>query len=154
MLIKLFIIYLLQLGSIEKVQSPTSDVDTREMLIKLFIIYLLQLGSLEKVQSPTSDVDTREMLIKLFIIYLLQLGSIEKVQSPTSDIDTREMLIKNHFSTRINELTLQLQTSDSKTVSFHAEVVDFIFAPALSQILSCQQRVTVMSCLFTKFLGT
>ena len=56
------------------------------------------------------------------VYYLLQLGSIEKVQSPTSDVDTREMLIKNHFSTRINELTLQLQTSDSKTVSFHAEV--------------------------------
>lgn len=50
------------------------------------------------------------------------LGKIDTVQSPTKDIDSREVLIKNHFSTRINELTLQLQTADSKTVSFHAEV--------------------------------
>ncbi|KAL4238560.1 hypothetical protein ACF0H5_003267 [Mactra antiquata] len=40
----------------------------------------------------------------------------------TSGVDTRETLIKNHFSTRINEMTQQLQLSDSKCVSFHAEV--------------------------------
>ncbi|OPL32802.1 hypothetical protein AM593_03471, partial [Mytilus galloprovincialis] len=31
-------------------------------------------------------------------------------------------LIKNHFTHRINELTLQLQEADSKSVSFHSEV--------------------------------
>ncbi|XP_053375955.1 protein phosphatase 1 regulatory subunit 21-like isoform X1 [Mercenaria mercenaria] len=50
------------------------------------------------------------------------LGKVEMSTKPTGVVDTREMLIKNHFSTRINELTQQLQLSDSKCVSFHAEV--------------------------------
>ncbi|PVD26203.1 hypothetical protein C0Q70_13872 [Pomacea canaliculata] len=51
------------------------------------------------------------------------VGSLE-VQRDTGagDADTREQLIKNHFTQRINDLTLQLQLADSKAVAFHAEV--------------------------------
>ncbi|XP_075719309.1 protein phosphatase 1 regulatory subunit 21 [Rhinoderma darwinii] len=38
-----------------------------------------------------------------------------------SDHDSREGLIKNHYMTRIAELTTQLQLADSKSVHFHAE---------------------------------
>ncbi|XP_064599865.1 protein phosphatase 1 regulatory subunit 21-like [Liolophura sinensis] len=49
------------------------------------------------------------------------LGKLE-VTPGGSDTDTREQLIKNHFSGRVNELTSQLQTADSKAVNFLAEV--------------------------------
>ncbi len=42
--------------------------------------------------------------------------------SAASDIDSREQLIKDHYAKRINEITLQLQLADSKSVNFHAEV--------------------------------
>ncbi|KAM9317184.1 protein phosphatase 1 regulatory subunit 21 [Gastrophryne carolinensis] len=43
-------------------------------------------------------------------------------QSPQAlDHDSREVLIKNHYMTRIAELTTQLQLADSKAVHFHAE---------------------------------
>ncbi|XP_076100562.1 protein phosphatase 1 regulatory subunit 21-like [Mytilus galloprovincialis] len=51
-----------------------------------------------------------------------QIGKLEAKSSPGTDADTRESLIKNHFTHRINELTLQLQEADSKSVSFHSEV--------------------------------
>ncbi|XP_063418606.1 protein phosphatase 1 regulatory subunit 21-like [Mytilus trossulus] len=51
-----------------------------------------------------------------------QIGKLEAISSPGTDADTRESLIKNHFTHRINELTLQLQEADSKSVSFHSEV--------------------------------
>lgn len=37
------------------------------------------------------------------------------------DQDSREVLIKNHYMTRIADLTTQLQLADSKSVHFHAE---------------------------------
>ncbi|XP_041351429.1 protein phosphatase 1 regulatory subunit 21-like [Gigantopelta aegis] len=49
------------------------------------------------------------------------LGSVT-CQSESSDIDSREELIKNHYTSRISELSLQLQALDSKCVNFHAEV--------------------------------
>ena len=39
-----------------------------------------------------------------------------------TDGDLREQIIKDHFSQRIAELTMQLQTADSKALHFHAEV--------------------------------
>lgn len=51
-----------------------------------------------------------------------QLGKLE-VTPGGSDTDTREQLIKNHFAGRVNELTSQLQTADSKAVNFLAEVL-------------------------------
>ncbi|ESO98001.1 hypothetical protein LOTGIDRAFT_201851 [Lottia gigantea] len=39
-----------------------------------------------------------------------------------SDVGTREELIKSHYTSRLNQLTLQLQHTDSKCVSFHSEV--------------------------------
>ncbi|XP_052106743.1 protein phosphatase 1 regulatory subunit 21-like [Mytilus californianus] len=51
-----------------------------------------------------------------------QIGKLEAISSPGTDAETRESLIKNHFTNRINELTLQLQDADSKSVSFHSEV--------------------------------
>jgi len=47
---------------------------------------------------------------------------LESTASPGTDVETRESLIKNHFTNRINELTLQLQEADCKSVSFHSEV--------------------------------
>ena len=38
------------------------------------------------------------------------------------DEESREQLIKDHYMTRVGELTTQLQVSDSKAVHFHAEV--------------------------------
>ena len=54
---------------------------------------------------------------------LLQLGQVEvQRDSGSGDAETREQLIKNHFTQRINDMTLQLQLADSKAVNFHAEV--------------------------------
>nr|KAG5691615.1 hypothetical protein BaRGS_023786 [Batillaria attramentaria] len=51
------------------------------------------------------------------------LGHLEMQKNAgAGDAETREQLIKNHFTQRINDLTLQLQTADSKGVNFHAEV--------------------------------
>ncbi|KAH3853404.1 protein phosphatase 1 regulatory subunit 21-like [Dreissena polymorpha] len=50
------------------------------------------------------------------------LGKLDASTKTTAGVDSRELLIKNHFTTRINELTQQIQLSDSKCVSFHAEV--------------------------------
>ncbi|XP_077341730.1 protein phosphatase 1 regulatory subunit 21 [Lithobates pipiens] len=44
-------------------------------------------------------------------------AEIQQVQ----DQDSREALIKNHYMTRIADLTTQLQLADSKSVHFHAE---------------------------------
>ncbi|KAL5009078.1 hypothetical protein ScPMuIL_014659 [Solemya velum] len=52
----------------------------------------------------------------------LLLGKLEAVSVETKDSDTREQLIKKHFTHRINEVTLQLQQADSKSVNFHSEV--------------------------------
>ncbi|NXK84264.1 PPR21 phosphatase, partial [Amazona guildingii] len=41
--------------------------------------------------------------------------------SLTPDVESREDLIKNHYMTRIAELTSHLQLADSKSVHFHAE---------------------------------
>ena len=53
----------------------------------------------------------------------VQLGQLEvQRDAGARDADTREQLIKNHFTQRINDMTLQLQLADSKAVNFHAEV--------------------------------
>ncbi|XP_063774764.1 protein phosphatase 1 regulatory subunit 21 [Pseudophryne corroboree] len=46
-------------------------------------------------------------------------ASNDHLQVP--DYDSREGLIKNHYMTRIADLTTQLQLADSKSVHFHAE---------------------------------
>ena len=51
---------------------------------------------------------------------LLQLGSVTHVQS-SSEEATRESLLKAHLNKRIEELTLQFQQADSRSVSYHAE---------------------------------
>ena len=63
-----------------------------------------------------------------------QVGQLEvQKDAGAGDAETREQLIKNHFTQRINEMTLQIQQADSKAVSFHAEVrnichlVDFCY---------------------------
>ena len=61
---------------------------------------------------------------------LLQLGQVEvQRDSGSGDAETREQLIKNHFTQRINDMTLQLQLADSKAVNFHAEVSLFLLPP-------------------------
>lgn len=52
------------------------------------------------------------------LIGMLSMSS-DNLQVP--DHDSREGLIKNHYMTRIAELTTQLQLADSKSVHFHAE---------------------------------
>ena len=66
---------------------------------------------------------------------MLQLGRLETTADVMAKVDTRELLIKNHFSTRINELTHQLQTADSKCVGFHAEVSDDFLYLSVSVII-------------------
>lgn len=58
--------------------------------------------------------------MKLIVIF--KIGKLDSVVTPGADAETRESLIKNHFTNRVNELTLQLQEADSKAVSFHSEV--------------------------------
>ncbi|KAJ8308525.1 hypothetical protein KUTeg_013399 [Tegillarca granosa] len=50
------------------------------------------------------------------------LGTLEHTVGGSTNRDTREVLIKNHFTNRINELTLEKQVAESKAVSFHSEV--------------------------------
>ncbi|KAG7275643.1 hypothetical protein CRUP_009609 [Coryphaenoides rupestris] len=52
------------------------------------------------------------------------------------DEESREQLIKDHYMTRVGELTTQLQVSDSKAVHFHAE------CRALAKRLALAERVT------------
>ncbi|XP_063300002.1 protein phosphatase 1 regulatory subunit 21 isoform X1 [Pelobates fuscus] len=47
------------------------------------------------------------------------LTSTENLQA--AHLESRESLIKNHYMTRIADLTTQLQLADSKAVQFHAE---------------------------------
>ena len=47
---------------------------------------------------------------------------MEESSSTTNDVESREKLIKGHYTKRINELTLKLQTAESKAVAFHSEV--------------------------------
>ena len=55
--------------------------------------------------------------------FLPQLGKVEVRQDGGSgDTEIREQLIKNHFTQRLNDMTLQVQLADSRAVSFHAEV--------------------------------
>ena len=60
-------------------------------------------------------------------LILAQMGQLEvHREAGSGDAETREQLIKDHFTQRINDLTLQLQQADSKAVHFHAEVCDNI----------------------------
>uniref|UniRef100_A0A8C2P3F1 Protein phosphatase 1 regulatory subunit 21 n=1 Tax=Capra hircus TaxID=9925 RepID=A0A8C2P3F1_CAPHI len=43
--------------------------------------------------------------------------------SEAPDVESREDLIRNHYMTRIVELTSQLQLADSKSVHFYAEII-------------------------------
>ncbi|XP_071996421.1 protein phosphatase 1 regulatory subunit 21 [Engystomops pustulosus] len=69
----------------------------------------------ENALSHVTDnaLETRTSLIGMLAV------SSDNLQVP--DQDSREGLIKNHYMTRIAELTTQLQLADSKSVHFHAE---------------------------------
>ncbi|KAK2153779.1 hypothetical protein LSH36_286g01011 [Paralvinella palmiformis] len=56
------------------------------------------------------------------------------ISTGETDCDNREQLIRQHFSNRINELTLELQTADSKGLYFHAEC-----RASHKQLKLCQQ---------------
>jgi len=56
-------------------------------------------------------------------VFYTQLGVVERggAVPDTSDEATREALLHAHLSSRIEELTSQLQLADSNAVSSHAE---------------------------------
>lgn len=58
----------------------------------------------------------------LMVLFCFKFGKVSTTSLSSTDAETREQLIKDHFSKRLNELTLQLQVADSKAVCFHAEV--------------------------------
>lgn len=60
---------------------------------------------------------TTEVRTTSLIGMLTESSEIQQVP----DQDSREALIKNHYMTRIAELTTQLHLADSKSVHFHAE---------------------------------
>ncbi|BFZ12333.1 hypothetical protein BsWGS_15372 [Bradybaena similaris] len=73
--------------------------------------------------APASDASTRSDSVNSgSYLDMSMLGRLETASAARNDIDTREQLIINHYSTRINEMALQLQQTDSKAVNFHAEV--------------------------------
>ncbi|PIO27211.1 hypothetical protein AB205_0157240, partial [Aquarana catesbeiana] len=55
------------------------------------------------------------------LIHRKDSSSDVSAASLVPDQDSREVLIKNHYMTRIADLTTQLQLADSKSVHFHAE---------------------------------
>ncbi|XP_073528190.1 protein phosphatase 1 regulatory subunit 21 isoform X1 [Phyllobates terribilis] len=78
----------------------------------------------ERPADPTQEnaflhvTDNAEETKSTSLIGILTMSS-DNLQVP--DHDSREGLIKNHYMTRIAELTTQLQLADSKSVHFHAE---------------------------------
>lgn len=52
----------------------------------------------------------------------MQLGKLETMSMEDVEGDPREQLIKNHFHSRIADMTTLLQQADSKSVNFSAEV--------------------------------
>uniref|UniRef100_A0A0B6YWD3 Protein phosphatase 1 regulatory subunit 21 n=1 Tax=Arion vulgaris TaxID=1028688 RepID=A0A0B6YWD3_9EUPU len=83
-------------------------------------------GSLEdhiEKLAPPSETSTRSDSVNSgSYLDTSMLGHLECYNIAKNDIDTREQLIMNHYNSRINELTLQLQQTDSKGVNFSAEV--------------------------------
>ncbi|XP_040207526.1 protein phosphatase 1 regulatory subunit 21 [Rana temporaria] len=71
-----------------------------------------QENSLIHRKDSSSEVSAASMIGML-------TTSVDIQQVP--DQDSREALIKNHYMTRIADLTTQLQLADSKSVHFHAE---------------------------------
>ncbi|XP_076463596.1 protein phosphatase 1 regulatory subunit 21-like isoform X2 [Babylonia areolata] len=78
--------------------------------------------NIDRISLPTSERRTEST-------GSVSSGPIETVgqldmrrESGSGDAETREQLIKEHFTQRINDMTLQLQQADSKAVHFHAEV--------------------------------
>ncbi|XP_054841820.1 protein phosphatase 1 regulatory subunit 21 isoform X2 [Eublepharis macularius] len=77
---------------------------------------LLNAAEQEK-ENGTEKVLSEPIKITSLVGMLTMTACNEKVP----EADTREDLIKNHYMTRIVELTSQLQLADSKSVHFHAE---------------------------------
>ncbi|KAM4772623.1 protein phosphatase 1 regulatory subunit 21 [Rhinophrynus dorsalis] len=71
----------------------------------------LLLNAAEHVKGPSNETKTS----------LIGMLTISTGNEQVPDHDSRENLIKNHYMTRIAELTTQLQVADSKAVHLYAE---------------------------------
>ncbi|CAL1533859.1 unnamed protein product [Lymnaea stagnalis] len=125
--------YLLELQLL-KIKFENEQVKTRQLEKEIDMVRASSSGvssavastsledHIEKLTLP-SDISTRSDSVNSgSYLDTSMLGQLETNGSVKNDVDTREQLIMNHYNTRINELTLQLQQADSKAVSFHAEV--------------------------------
>ncbi|XP_031562116.1 protein phosphatase 1 regulatory subunit 21-like [Actinia tenebrosa] len=79
-------------------------------------------ASADQANNPTSMSVPPSPTRKEAPIEPTDLGKVfSEATDESSDGMTRELLIKNHFTSRISDLTSQLQVMDSKGVSFAAE---------------------------------
>ncbi|CAG5123238.1 unnamed protein product [Candidula unifasciata] len=125
--------YLLELQLL-KIKFENEQVKTKQLERDLDIARSISSGFVSAAPSvsledhieklaPSSDASTRSDSVNSgSYLDMSMLGRIETANVTRNDIDTREQLIINHYSTRINELTLHLQQADSKAVNFNAEV--------------------------------
>ena len=78
-------------------------------------------ASARTVEGSATAAQAKWIQLDLYMLHsLIQLGSVTHVQS-SSEEATRESLLKAHLNKRIEELTLQFQQADSRSVSYHAE---------------------------------
>ncbi|KAM4680599.1 protein phosphatase 1 regulatory subunit 21 isoform 16-T16 [Amazona ochrocephala] len=76
------------------------------------------LPNVAEQKKETTEKSLKEPIRSTSLIGML---TITTDNEKTPDVESREDLIKNHYMTRIAELTSHLQLADSKSVHFHAE---------------------------------